>query len=239
MNESDSLPILPLSSSFVRDAHFPLSCFEKVHIAYLFFFFFFQKATNIDINKSCGLLDQTHSGRDVLITWTSPRSSGTFLSMCRTLSARSLPGIRGHFTYTYTPTAEDRGKKKERRRSRGRNNTISGLSCVLRAVECCIQAHWIGSKKVKMWSNRNVQAFSCKQRKERPNYVVSHSGARLTSVVVFTGSKSTGPLIRHLNLVTHGTEKTQLGFLSRFSAVSWNVVKSCKQGITTYVVVFQ
>lgn len=38
MNESDSLPILPLSSSFVRDAHFPLSCFEKVHIAYLFFF---------------------------------------------------------------------------------------------------------------------------------------------------------------------------------------------------------
>lgn len=80
----------------------------------LVFFFFFQKATNIDINKSCGLLDQTHSGRDVLITWTSPRSSGTFLSMCRTLSARSLPGIRGHFTYTYTPTAEDRGKKKKK-----------------------------------------------------------------------------------------------------------------------------
>lgn len=224
---------LPLSETLI----FLYLASRKFTLRTCFFFFFFQKATNIDINKSCGLLDQTHSGRDVLITWTSPRSSGTFLSMCRTLSARSLPGIRGHFTYTYTPTAEERGKKK--RRSRGRNNTISALSCVLRAVECCIQAHWIGSKKVKMWSNRNVQAFSCQQRKERPNYVVSHSGARLTSVVVFTGRKSTGPLIRHLNLVTHGTEKTQLGFLSRFSAVSWNVVKSCKQGITTYVVVFQ
>lgn len=47
MNESNSLPVRPPSSSFVRDAHSCLSRLEKVHIEYLFYFIFLNA---MDIN---------------------------------------------------------------------------------------------------------------------------------------------------------------------------------------------
>lgn len=51
MNESDCLPVLPLSSSSVRGAHFPFILLRKSSHCVLFSFFFLRDAKNIDINN--------------------------------------------------------------------------------------------------------------------------------------------------------------------------------------------
>lgn len=128
---------LPLSEALIC----PLSCFEKVHIAYLFFFFSLSLKRHKHRHKhsayeSSSLLDQTqwercsHNLNFYKRQWEVSRHVQNIKYL------QSPRNRRPFHIYIYIRTIYLGQRQKQERRSGGGNNIISGLSRVLGAVEC-------------------------------------------------------------------------------------------------------